>query len=276
MPQRPPSTVSLTEEIHDHWRTPDTRGSASPRTGSRSAPISGRCSEALDVPTSAAGSRRRQRGLGAGRQGRRKVARALGKVHAVRRCRVQRRRGSASQPVDALAAPGSGQTVTAVSLADGCDVLRIARGPEGDCGCPFPAGTVGRRVTPTYLDALTWRGLLDREPPRRPEPRAVSAPAALRGWSWKFALKASACARAATWSTPPQEVCLRCGVGRPGRTGLDVGQARGDPHLQRRPPRVLPEPSDGRRSGGVRRGRPTGSGNHRHRSRHLAVGARFG
>ena len=43
----------------------------------------------------------------------------------------------------------------------------------------------GRAVTyPTYL---MWRGLLDREPPRRPEPDRVSGPAAARNMAWKFA-----------------------------------------------------------------------------------------
>ena len=112
--------------------------------------------------------------------------------------------------VEVLGGAGSGQTVTAVSLADGCDVLRIRLG-EPDAGARFRPALVGAGVTPTYLDALTWRGLLDREPPRRPEPRIVSAPAALRGASWKFALQASVCGACGNVSTPPQQVCLHCG-----------------------------------------------------------------
>jgi 3-hydroxy-3-methylglutaryl CoA synthase/uncharacterized OB-fold protein len=112
--------------------------------------------------------------------------------------------------VEVLAGASTGQTITAVSLADGCDILRI-RMADGDGSLCFRPALVDGGVTPTYLDALTWRGLLDREPPRRPEPRTVSAPAALRGATWKFALRASVCGACGNVSTPPQQVCLRCG-----------------------------------------------------------------
>ena len=117
--------------------------------------------------------------------------------------------------VEVLGGADTGQTVTAVSLADGCDVLRI-RLTDVDAGTRFRPALVGAGVTPTYLDALTWRGLLHCDPPRRPEPRVVSAPAALRGTSWKFALKASVCGACGNVSTPPQQVCLRCGSAEQG------------------------------------------------------------
>ncbi|WP_123028736.1 OB-fold domain-containing protein [Mycolicibacterium stellerae] len=117
--------------------------------------------------------------------------------------------------VEVLGGASTGQSITAVSLADGCDILRI-RVADGDGSLRFRPALVEEGVTPAYLDALTWRGLLDREPPRRPEPRVVSAPAALRGASWKFTLKASVCGACGNVSTPPQQVCLRCGSAEQG------------------------------------------------------------
>ncbi|MGK3203146.1 OB-fold domain-containing protein [Amycolatopsis sp. MEPSY49] len=109
----------------------------------------------------------------------------------------------------ALAECAAGQTVLAATLSDGADVLRIEAG-DGT-GEAFVHGATGATAVPTYLQALTWRGLLEREPPRRPEPRVVSAPAALRGAGWKYSLLASVCAACGFVSTPPQQVCLHCG-----------------------------------------------------------------
>jgi 3-hydroxy-3-methylglutaryl CoA synthase/uncharacterized OB-fold protein len=109
----------------------------------------------------------------------------------------------------ALAEAAAGQTVLAVGLTDGCDIV-LARAGES-AGTAFVPDGNGEIFAPTYLQALTWRGLVDREPPRRPEPRPVSAPAALRGAAWKYRLLASECAACGFVSTPPQEVCLRCG-----------------------------------------------------------------
>ena len=109
----------------------------------------------------------------------------------------------------ALAESAAGQSVLAACLTDGCDIM-LARAGE-TAGTAIAAGGGGEVFVPTYLQALTWRGLLDREPPRRPEPRPVSAPAALRGAAWKYKLLASECAACHFVSTPPQQVCLRCG-----------------------------------------------------------------
>ena len=39
---------------------------------------------------------------------------------------------------------------------------------------------------PAYAQFLTWRGLLDREPPRRPEPERPAAPPSARTDAWKY------------------------------------------------------------------------------------------
>ena len=209
-------TISLTEEILDHWRTPDTAWISQSEDRFPVSTYLGLLQQALrradlggsdHVVVSAASARLLKAAE--------KSLAAVGKVSRVGGVGFSGAADLLVNLVEVLAGAGSGQTVTAVSLADGCDVLRIRVG-EGDAGARFRPALVGAGVTPTYLDALTWRGLLDREPPRRPEPRTVSAPAALRGWSWKFALKASVCGACANVATPPQQVCLRCGSAEQG------------------------------------------------------------
>jgi 3-hydroxy-3-methylglutaryl CoA synthase/uncharacterized OB-fold protein len=109
---------------------------------------------------------------------------------------------------------GTGQTVLIAGLTDGCDIALVQAGKSARAA--FVPGGGGEVPVPSYLQALTWRGLLDREPPRRPEPRQVSAPAALRGAPWKYSLLASECAACGFVSTPPQRVCLRCGSAEQG------------------------------------------------------------
>jgi uncharacterized OB-fold protein len=64
---------------------------------------------------------------------------------------------------------------------------------------------------PTYLDALSWRGLLLREPPRRPEPNPVSPSVSARRTGWKYGLTGSMCGECGAVACPPQRVCVRCG-----------------------------------------------------------------
>ncbi len=122
---------------------------------------------------------------------------------------------------DVLDRAAAGQLVAAVSVSDGADVLllrtteallewRAARATVRD---QIASGRGGLR----YDDFLTWRGLLRREPPRRPDPDRPAAPPSFRAESWKFAFEGSRCV--ATTSTgkecgmrhlPPQRVCVRC------------------------------------------------------------------
>ena len=81
------------------------------------------------------------------------------------------------------------QTIAMVQLADGADVwlLRtteavVARRPSPSVRQQIEA----TRDDLTYAQFLTWRGLLRREPPRRPEPDRASAPPSLRRTGWKY------------------------------------------------------------------------------------------
>src|SRR5439155_2912519 len=61
-----------------------------------------------------------------------------------------------------------------------------------------------------YNTFLTWRGFLDREPPRRPDPDAYYGPPAHRTEAWKFAFVGSKCTECGFISLPPARVCSKC------------------------------------------------------------------
>ena len=61
-----------------------------------------------------------------------------------------------------------------------------------------------------YQSFLTWRGFLDREPPRRPDPERPAAPPSFRRDDWKFGFTASRCTNCETRHLPPARVCVKC------------------------------------------------------------------
>ncbi|HEY1671901.1 MAG TPA: OB-fold domain-containing protein, partial [Streptosporangiaceae bacterium] len=106
------------------------------------------------------------------------------------------------------------QTILVVNAADGCDalVLRttgllparrqpVAVDAQLKAGAPVP-----------YARYLTWRGMLDREPPRRPEPDRPAAPPTARAGEWKFSFSGSQCTECGFVHLPPARVCHRCGA----------------------------------------------------------------
>ncbi len=108
---------------------------------------------------------------------------------------------------DELAAAKAGETVLLVSAADGADAVVLGvRRPA-----PPPAETAAtprREISyPTYL---TWRGRLDREQPRRPDPDKPASPPASRNARWKFGFVGTECEACGTVHLPPQRVCLSC------------------------------------------------------------------
>jgi hydroxymethylglutaryl-CoA synthase len=112
---------------------------------------------------------------------------------------------------DALDNAQPGETILVIAAIDGCDalVLRISerighRRPE-----PLAAQLdAGRTVS--YATYLAWRGLLERELPRRPEPDRPSAPASSRTRSWKFGFVGSRCESCGFVEMPPARVCKHC------------------------------------------------------------------
>ena len=92
---------------------------------------------------------------------------------------------------DVLDRAEPGQTVALVHLADGCSTtllrttaaLAARRAAE-----PVSALIAATRDDLAYAQFLTWRGVLRREPPRRPEPDRPAAPPSFRTTAWKYGL----------------------------------------------------------------------------------------
>lgn len=105
------------------------------------------------------------------------------------------------------------QRVAVVSIADGCDVT-IGEVTETH-GAVAPRRTLAQQMAASrplasYETFLTWRGFLEREPPRRPDPKAPAAPPSLRNEDWKFGFTGSECEACGERHLPPARVCARC------------------------------------------------------------------
>jgi hydroxymethylglutaryl-CoA synthase len=86
-----------------------------------------------------------------------------------------------------------GQWIVLLALADGADavVLRTTAALSGYRPHRPVHAQVAAGGPITYGRYLHWRGFLNVEPPRRPEPARVSSPAAWRNADWKYAFMAS-------------------------------------------------------------------------------------
>jgi 3-hydroxy-3-methylglutaryl CoA synthase/uncharacterized OB-fold protein len=106
-----------------------------------------------------------------------------------------------------------GQVIVLVTLADGAEVAVFR---ATDALAAFrPQTTVAEQIEAasgrvSYPTFLTWRGFLDREPPRRPDPERPAAPPSLRHEPWKFGFVGSRCESCGTRHLPPARVCVRC------------------------------------------------------------------
>jgi len=122
----------------------------------------------------------------------------------------------------------AGETVLVLSAVDGCDAMLLrttsaltqARQPH-----PVSAQRAGG-LPVAYLTYLSWRGLVQLEPPRRPEPDRPSGPAAGRSALWKFGLCGSHCDACDFIHLPPGRVCKRCGA-TDQMSGVPVAGLRG-------------------------------------------------
>ncbi len=114
---------------------------------------------------------------------------------------------------DVLDRAGPGETVLLVVLADGAFALAL-RTTEALASHrqaqPVAAQIAAGSTALDYATFLSWRGFLDREPPRRPDPDPVAAPPSWRRTDWKFGLVAAKCTRCGTRSLPPDRVCQQC------------------------------------------------------------------
>jgi len=115
---------------------------------------------------------------------------------------------------EALDAALAGDLILVVTLAEGADALLLRATPALEQARTWPAladtVTQGTRSVP-YPTFLTWRGMLNREPPRRPDPEPPSPPVSARHAAWKFAFVAGACASCGMRHLPALQTCMSCG-----------------------------------------------------------------
>jgi uncharacterized OB-fold protein len=108
-----------------------------------------------------------------------------------------------------------GTMIMLVNLADGCDV-NFFRTTDAIADYT-PHLTVAQQIaqgndTLDYQTFLTWRGFLDREPPRRPDPVPPAAPPSSRNVEWKYGFMGSRDRSSGAVHLPPQRVSVKGGA----------------------------------------------------------------
>jgi hydroxymethylglutaryl-CoA synthase len=120
---------------------------------------------------------------------------------------------------DVLERGTPGQVVAMVEVADGADAVLLrttdalpaVQAARREAGVRDVADLVGDgRSDLAYAVFLSWRGMLRREPPRRPDPERPDAPAMRRTEGWKFGFNASRCLVCGFRHLPPTRICLSC------------------------------------------------------------------
>jgi 3-hydroxy-3-methylglutaryl CoA synthase/uncharacterized OB-fold protein len=110
--------------------------------------------------------------------------------------------------------PRAGTAVAVVHLADGADAV-VLRATDALARWR-PQRTVASQVAGgapiSYAKFLSWRGQLQPEPPRRPEPARVSSTAAHRNETWKFGFVGSKDRTSGAVHLPPSRVSMVGGV----------------------------------------------------------------
>jgi 3-hydroxy-3-methylglutaryl CoA synthase/uncharacterized OB-fold protein len=106
------------------------------------------------------------------------------------------------------------ETILVVSAFDGCDAVLLrttTQLPLARQSTPVSLQRAQGMVVP-HLTYLSWHGLVELEPPRRPEPDQPAAPPAARAGKWKFGLAGTRCRQCGFVHLPPVRVCRRCGA----------------------------------------------------------------
>jgi 3-hydroxy-3-methylglutaryl CoA synthase/uncharacterized OB-fold protein len=106
-----------------------------------------------------------------------------------------------------------GALIALVVVSDGADVFLLRTTDaiaERRAASSVAAQVAQGNDSITYPTFLTWRGVLRREPPRRPDPAGPAAPPSARRVAWKFGFTASKCEACGTRHLPPARVCVKC------------------------------------------------------------------
>ena len=148
-----------------------------------------------------------------------------------------------------------GQTIAIVHLADGCDVIVLRT--TDDIADWSPRRSITDQIAGggdiSYGRFLAWRGQVTVEPPNRPGPARVSAPAAQRRQDWKFRFTGSRDRTSGMVHLPPAR---RVREGRRGRRHGRHRHGRRGRHRRGRhgrPAGVLTQPARRVRGGRLRR-----------------------
>ncbi len=106
------------------------------------------------------------------------------------------------------------RVVVLLHLADGADavVLRTTDALAAWHPARPVADQVANGAPITYAKFLSWRGQLQPEPPRRPEPARVSSTAAHRNEEWKFGFVGSKDRSSGAVHLPPSRVSMEGGA----------------------------------------------------------------
>ena len=126
--------------------------------------------------------------------------------------------GTAQLPLlvaSALDEAAPGETILCAHLADGAYAVVLRTTDAIADYTPF--ATVESQIENgsdnlDYNLYLTWRGFLDREPPRRPDPDRPGAPPAFRSEDWKYAFVGSRDRSSGAIHLPPMRVSMDGGA----------------------------------------------------------------
>jgi 3-hydroxy-3-methylglutaryl CoA synthase/uncharacterized OB-fold protein len=114
---------------------------------------------------------------------------------------------------DVLERAQPGETIALVHLADGATAV-LLRATDHLIDRRASSSEASRvsddAIAVSYPMFLSWRGFLDREPPRRPEPDAPASPPTYRSNRYKYAFRGTRCENCGTVNVPPSRVCYSC------------------------------------------------------------------
>ncbi|MCX2929988.1 zinc ribbon domain-containing protein [Mycobacterium sp. CVI_P3] len=118
---------------------------------------------------------------------------------------------------DVLDIAEPGDTILLVSATDGCDAMVLRAHAALQDARQQRTVTEQRAggIPADYLKYLSWRVLVEFEPPRRPEPEKPAGPPSARGLEWKFGLTGTRCDECGFVHLPPLRVCRQCGSAEP-------------------------------------------------------------
>ncbi|WP_260684558.1 OB-fold domain-containing protein [Rhodococcus sp. KBS0724] len=216
------ATSSVSEEFLDRWRTPGTVGAGTweERFGERE--YVGLAEKVFDDLLKSSGIA--QGDISA-------VAVAGNNLRSVKSvtATLQRRTGGRADSTDLVNKFGNagaaqlglvtadtldqakpGELLLVVSLADGADAFLLRTTDRLLDGKASVRVAAGNGLSVTYPTYLLWRGLVERELPRRPDPVRPSAPFSARDREYKFAFSGGRCRTCGTVQFPLPRVCLRC------------------------------------------------------------------